>query len=202
MQIIGYILAILVGVSLGLIGSGGSILTVPILVYIMDVSPITATSYSLFIVGITALIGSIKKAKEKNIEFKTALIIGAGSISVVYLTRLWLLPRIPDKIVAIGNFEITKAMVTMVLFAVVMIFASLSMIRSGNKKEVISSQTPPKRNNFIIMLLGIAVGLITGFVGAGGGFLIIPTLIFAAQLNMKKAVGTSLLIIKIGRAHV
>jgi uncharacterized membrane protein YfcA len=134
-QIIGYVLAIIVGISLGLIGSGGSILTVPILVYIMAVNPILATAYSLFIVGSTALVGGIQSALLKKVDFKTVLIFGIPSIIAVYITRAYLVPMIPSSILQIGGFEITKSIALMLLFAVVMIMASISMIRPSKKRS-------------------------------------------------------------------
>ena len=119
MEILGYILAVLVGVSLGLIGSGGSILTVPILVYIMGVEPVIATAYSLFIVGATALVGGVQNAMKKNVDFKTVLIFGLPSIAAVYATRMWMVPLIPREILTLGSFVLTKSIALMLLFAVV-----------------------------------------------------------------------------------
>lgn len=195
MEILGYLLAALVGISLGLIGSGGSILTVPILVYIMGVNPVIATAYSLFIVGSTALVGGIQSAIQKKVDFKTVLIFGAPSIAAVYATRMWLMPLIPKELFSIGSFVVTKPIALMLLFAVVMILASLSMIRSGKKKEAADDKSVMKYNYPMILLEGTVVGLLTGLVGAGGGFLIIPALVLLARMSMKLAVGTSLFII-------
>jgi uncharacterized membrane protein YfcA len=195
MEILGYILAALVGISLGLIGSGGSILTVPILVYVMGVNPVLATAYSLFIVGSTALVGGVQSAILKKVDFKTVLIFGIPSIAAVYATRMWLVPLIPKEIFSIGGFVITKAIALMLLFAVVMILASISMIRSGKKKSEADENAPMKYNYPMILLEGTVVGLLTGLVGAGGGFLIIPALVLLARMPMKLAVGTSLFII-------
>lgn len=194
MEIIGYLLAALVGISLGLIGSGGSILTVPILVYIMGVDPVPATAYSLFIVGTTALVGGIQNARLGKVDFKTVLVFGIPSIAGVYITRLWLLPMIPSEILSVGSFILTKSIALMLLFAVVMILASLSMIRSGGRKEEAIEQTI-HYNYPMILLEGSVVGVLTGLVGAGGGFLIIPALVLLARMPMKLAVGTSLFII-------
>ncbi len=191
---IGLVLAIIVGISLGLIGSGGSILTVPILVYVMDVDPVLATAYSLFIVGVTSLVGGIQNAVQKKVDFKTVLIFGIPSIVAVYLTRAYLVPLIPDVIFTIGNFEFTKSIALMVLFAIVMIAASISMIKpciDCDKYE----ETNLKYNYPMILLEGAVVGVLTGLVGAGGGFLIIPALVLLARMPMKLAVGTSLFII-------
>jgi uncharacterized membrane protein YfcA len=194
MVIIGFLLAALVGISLGLIGSGGSILTVPILVYVMGVDPVLATAYSLFIVGSTALVGGVQSAIQKRVDFKTVLIFGIPSIAAVYATRLWLVPLIPAEIVSIGGLVITKSIALMLLFAVVMILASVSMIRPS--KKVVSDESVPMVYNYpMILLEGAVVGVLTGLVGAGGGFLIIPALVILAKMPMKLAVGTSLFII-------
>ena len=194
MQIIGYSFAAMVGISLGLIGSGGSILTVPILVYIMGVEPVISTAYSLFIVGSTALVGSLQSALQKKVDFKTVLIFGLPSIAAVYATRLWLLPSIPREIATIGSLVITKPLAIMILFAVVMILASISMIRHGKKIKT-EKNLPMQYNYPLILIEGAAVGILTGLVGAGGGFLIIPALVILAKMPMKLAVGTSLFII-------
>lgn len=193
MEIVGYILAVLVGISLGLVGSGGSILTVPILVLIMGIEPNIATAYSLFIVGTTALVGGIKNILEKRVELKTTLIFGVPSIISVYLTRGYILPQIPDSVFTVSGFEVTKSILLMVLFAIVMVAASISMIKPM-RKDMELDFIPPV-NYTLIFLQSIIIGFITGLVGAGGGFLIIPALILFAHIPMKRAVGTSLLII-------
>jgi uncharacterized membrane protein YfcA len=195
MEIVGYFLAAIVGISLGLIGSGGSILTVPILVYIMGVDPVLATAYSLFIVGSTALVGGVQSAMQKTVDFKTVLIFGIPSIAAVYATRLWFVPLIPKEIFSINTFVVTKPIALMLLFAVVMILASISMIKSGKREAENDVDTPMKYNYPMILLEGTIVGILTGLVGAGGGFLIIPALVLLARMPMKLAVGTSLFII-------
>lgn len=197
MIIIGYLLAALVGISLGLIGSGGSILTVPILVYIMDVDPVAATAYSLFIVGTTALVGGIRNAIQKTVHFPTVLVFGLPSIAAVYATRKWLVPLIPDELFSLGSLTITKPIALMLLFAVVMIMASISMIRPGKKETERSDSGNITYNYPVILLEGTLVGVLTGLVGAGGGFLIIPALVLLAKMPMKLAVGTSLFIIAV-----
>lgn len=192
--VIGYIVAIFVGVSLGLIGSGGSILTVPILVYIMAVEPVLATAYSLFVVGATSLIGGMQNALQSKVDFKTVLIFGIPSIAAVYLTRAYLMPLIPEIIFTVDDFQFTKAIGLMVLFAIVMILASISMIKPCRSCSD-SEESSIKYNYLMILLEGGLVGVLTGLVGAGGGFLIIPALVLLAKMPMKLAVGTSLFII-------
>ena len=194
MEIIGYVASILIGLSLGLIGGGGSILTVPVLVYLFGVNPVMATAYSLFIVGTTSLFGVLPKYKLGNVNLKTAIIFGIPSIIAVYATRRFIVPAIPDEVFTIGNFLITKSILLMLLFALLMVFASYSMITKKTKeeKEVVGEQ---KFNYPMILIEGVVVGVLTGLVGAGGGFLIIPALVLFSKLPMKQAVGTSLLII-------
>jgi uncharacterized membrane protein YfcA len=195
MEIAGYIASLVIGISLGLIGGGGSILTVPVLVYLFRVHPVMATAYSLFIVGSTSFIGSFPKFKGGEINLKTAVIFGIPSIAAVYATRAFIMPAIPDNIFSIGNFEVTKSLLMMLLFALLMVFASVSMIRTESKKTPAHETAAQKFNYPLIVVEGIVVGILTGLVGAGGGFLIIPALVLLSKLPMKQAVGTSLLII-------
>jgi uncharacterized membrane protein YfcA len=190
-HIIGYTLAVVVGITLGLIGSGGSILSVPILVYIMGIEPILATAYSLFVVGTTALFGGIQKAKEKLVDFKKVVLFGIPTVLAVFITRKIIVPSIPDIVYSSNSFTLKKSVLIMIVFAIVMIMASIRMIKP--LKEKIS--TDDKLNYFGILLQGLFIGLVAGFVGAGGGFLIIPALLFLAKTPMKMAVGTSLFIV-------
>lgn len=194
MEIYGYIASVLIGVSLGLIGSGGSILTVPVLVYLFAVDPVAATAYSLFIVGFTAAVGSVTYFSKGLVNIRTALVFGIPSIVAVFLTRAWIVPAIPSEVFTIGSFVVTKSVLMMVLFAVLMVAASYSMI----KKSPANKETEPTVQKFnypVILIEGAVVGVITGLVGAGGGFLIIPALVLLSKLPMKEAVGTSLVII-------
>jgi len=192
--IIGFAAAILFGISLGLIGGGGSILTVPVLVYILGVNPVLATAYSLFVVGSTSLVGAATYMKKGLVNYKTALVFAIPSFIAVFLTRKFLVPALPDPLFTLGEAIITKNIGIMVFFALIMLAASYSMITA--KKCVDCDEDEPVVFNFpMIALEGSVVGVITGIVGAGGGFLIIPALVLLAKLPMKMAVGTSLLII-------
>jgi uncharacterized protein len=196
MEIVGYFASVLIGVSLGLIGGGGSILTVPVLVYLFGVDPVLATAYSLFVVGSTSLVGVFPKYQEGLVNLKTAVIFGIPAISAVYVTRAYLVPMIPNPVFSIGDFVVSKAMLMMGLFAILMVFASYSMIRDKKGGEKEAETTAPQQFNYpMILAEGAIVGVLTGLVGAGGGFLIIPALVLFSKLPMKQAVGTSLLII-------
>jgi uncharacterized protein len=194
MQIVGFLSSIIIGVSLGLIGGGGSILTVPVLVYLFSVDAVAATAYSLFIVGLTSAVGSVGYFKKGLVNVRTALIFGIPSIIAVFMTRAFIVPAIPTKVFTIGEFVVTKSLMMMLLFAGIMIAASYSMIRKKKTSDPVSAG-PQKFNYPLILIEGAVVGVITGLVGAGGGFLIIPALVVLSKLPMKEAVGTSLVII-------
>jgi uncharacterized protein len=194
MEIIGYIASILIGISLGLIGSGGSILTVPVLVYLFAVDAVAATAYSLFIVGFTAAVGSVGYFKKGLVNIKTALVFGAPSIAAVFLTRAYIVPAIPKELFSIGSFVVTKSVFMMLVFSILMVAASFSMIKKSKKTSEEKNEAQSFNYPFIL-LEGALVGVITGLVGAGGGFLIIPALVMLSKLPMKEAVGTSLVII-------
>ena len=191
MEIIGYIAALLIGISLGLIGGGGSILTVPVLVYLFGLSPLVAVSYSLFIVGTTSLAGAINNFRKGFVHLETVFLFGIASIFVTVMIRRLVIPRIPANI-NIGSWETSFSFLTIIVFGALMVFASLPMIR-GRKEP----KGAPKRKSPVRVLVGygIVIGLITGFLGAGGGFLMIPAMVLFMQLPMKTAVGSSLFII-------
>lgn len=195
MEILGYIGSVLIGISLGLIGSGGSILTVPVLVYLFRVDAVLATGYSLFIVGVSSLIGSISYFLKGLVNIKTAVVFGIPSIIAVFFTRSKIIPAIPDEIFSVGNLVVTKGVFLLLLFAILMILASYRMIKSDKSKPEIDSDEKQVFNYPLILLEGIVVGILTGLVGAGGGFLIIPALVLLSKIPMKEAVGTSLVII-------
>ncbi|MES2268973.1 MAG: sulfite exporter TauE/SafE family protein [Bacteroidota bacterium] len=195
MNILAYVASALIGISLGLIGGGGSIMTVPVLVYLVGTSPLLATSYSLFIVGSTSLVGAVDNYRKGLVDIKTALLFGLSSITTVFLTRKFIIPAIPRHLARIGGFDLTANILTMVLFAVLMIAAATAMIRSNTSNEAKVIKPEKKPDLLWLMIYGVAIGLATGVLGAGGGFLLIPTLVLIVGLPVKKAIGTSLLII-------
>ena len=190
MEILGYVGALFIGLVLGLTGGGGSILTVPILVYLMSINPVTATAYSLFIVGTTSTFGAIQNYRKNLVDIKNGFIFAIPSFVAVYLTRKFIVPRIPEIIIE-SPILITKNTFLMLFFAIIMIFGALSVL----KKKSQDNNNEEKRNLILIGIQTFTIGIIIGLVGAGGGFLIIPSLILFAKLPMRKAVGTSLFII-------
>ncbi|HWK59235.1 MAG TPA: sulfite exporter TauE/SafE family protein [Parapedobacter sp.] len=192
MEILGYILAVFIGISLGLIGGGGSILTVPVLVYLFHIEPTLATSYSLFIVGMTSLSGAIYQYSKGYVDLKAVLSFGLLSVVTVFAVRKYLLPLIPDILWQVGAIALTKSTAIMVLFAALMLAASISMVL-GHREQAGDARTSLP----VLSAFGIGIGLVTGLLGAGGGFLIIPALVLLAKTPMRVAIGTSLFIVTI-----
>ena len=197
-QILGYFGAFLVGLILGLIGSGGSILSLPVLVYVFGINPVLATAYSLFIVGITSLVGSIKNLRNNMIDYNTTLFFSISAIISVYITRKYLILLIPEIILTTDLIVLTKEKFIMLLFSILMVVAGFFMIKKSPKTIVkmknIKTIAP---NKLIILAEGSLIGFITGLVGAGGGFIIIPVLVILTKLRMKHAIATSLAIISL-----
>lgn len=196
MQILGYIAAIFIGLVLGFIGGGGSILTVPVLVYLMGLSPITATSYSLFVVGSSSLVGAISAKRKDLLDSKAVLMFGLPAIASVLATRAYVLPALPEVLFTVSGFVVSKDTAIMLLFAILMVAASVFMIKPQKYKPEEGDYSATTRYPMLI-LQGLLVGLLTGLLGAGGGFLIIPGLVLLGRLPMKMAIGTSLAIIAI-----
>ncbi|HEY9049316.1 MAG TPA: sulfite exporter TauE/SafE family protein [Ohtaekwangia sp.] len=193
MEVIGYIASVCIGLILGLLGGGGSILSIPILVYLFHVDAVIASAYSLFIVGVTSFVGAIPKYKEHLVNIRTGMLFGIPSIVSIFVTRKWIVPAIPDIILETSSIVITKRILLLGMFAILMILASASMVR--NKREL--QKDDDRFRTFLVLIEGILIGFLTGLVGAGGGFLIIPALVLLTGLPFKTAVGTSLFIIAI-----
>ena len=190
-EYLGYFGALCIGLILGLTGAGGSILTVPILVYLMGLNPVIATGYSLFVVGTTSAFGAVQNIRKGFVDVKTAFLYAIPSFIAVFLTRKYIVPALPE---TIGNHAgaLSKESFLMIMFAIVMLVVAISMLR---KKEAPVYPHSKKPNLILTVIRMFIVGILIGMVGAGGGFLFIPVLIFIAKLPMRKAVGTSLLII-------
>ncbi len=178
---LGYFLATLIGLSLGLLGGGGSILTVPILVYALKMDAKVSIALSLAIVGITSLFGVFRHYKEGNVDLKVAAIFGPIAMFGTFIGA------------KLSRF--LSSQIQLILFALIMIIASYFMLKSKETPADSESTIIKKLNIPLIAIEGIVVGVITGLVGVGGGFLIVPALVLLAGISMKKAVGTSLLII-------
>lgn len=196
LEILGYTCALLIGVTLGLIGGGGSILAVPVLAYLFSINEKLATAYSLFIVGSSALIGGVKKHQKGQVDWRTAIVFGIPAIIGVTLVRRFVIPVLPDTLFTIGDFVFTRRIGMFGLFAALMIPAAFSMLKKREDRHQNSDDNTPIKYNYpLILIEGLLIGGITGMIGAGGGFLIIPTLVILVKMKMKVAVGTSLVII-------
>ena len=192
MEFLGYFSAIIIGLVMGLIGGGGSILSVPIFVYIFGFDAVTATALSLFVVGVTSSVGTVGFIRHQLVDFKTAFIFGIPSILGVIFSRRLVLPNLPHYIIHKYGITLTKDMFLLLLFAILMLIASFKMIR---KIERVRKRDDNETNYTVLISQGLLVGIITGLIGAGGGFLIVPALVMLLGINMKRAVATSLFII-------
>ncbi len=192
LEILGFFCALLVGVSMGLLGGGGSILAVPIFAYLFKLDSVTSTAYSLFVVGIIALFSGVQKSYQKLVNWPLAINMGLPAIFGVWCMRKIFLPALPEELIDIQGFVLTKRMAMFGFFAILMALSAISMLHD-TRNNVKSNRTQP--NAAVLAMQGLMLGFITGFVGAGGGFLIIPALILMAGLEVKTAIGTSLVII-------
>lgn len=193
METFGYIASVFVGLILGILGGGGSILCIPILVYLFHINAVMASAYSLFIVGTTSFVGAIPKYKDQLVNLKTGLVFGIPSIAAIFTTRKWIVPAIPDILFQLDSFIFTKRILLLGVFAVLMILASIAMITKRSERTASDEKFQPA----YLIIEGLLIGFLTGLVGAGGGFLIIPALVLLTGLPFKTAVGTSLFIIAI-----
>ncbi|MBD2752105.1 sulfite exporter TauE/SafE family protein [Spirosoma validum] len=194
-ELFGYVSAIVVGLVIGLAGGGGSILTVPIFVYVFHIPTVLATTYSLFVVGSTSFVGSINHLWKRRVNLRVTLAFALPSFVSVYLSRRFLVPFLPDPLVQTGTFVLPKSDAILYFFALVMIIAARAMIRSDRPEQGEAADGRPRYRS--LSLDGLAVGLLTGTIGAGGGFLIVPMLVLMAGLPVHRAVATSVFIIAI-----
>jgi uncharacterized membrane protein YfcA len=212
MEYLGYSLALLTGASLGLVGSGGSILTLPILVYLFRIAPVMGTAYSLFIVGVTSLAGLADQARKGRVDWRVTAVFAAPSLLGVFLVRRYVIHALPDVLHLPMGFVAGRDSFIMALFALMMAAAGAAMLLDGRKRAGAAAPDPgtapagkaapgegpgPRLNFPAIALEGLFVGVATGFVGAGGGFLIVPALVLLAGLPLETAIGTSLAVIAV-----
>lgn len=196
LELLGYAASLVMGLALGLTGGGGSILTVPILVYLFGISALQATTYSLVLVGLVALWGTWGAYRSGELHLNRALTFGIPGVLGVAISRRFLVPMLPAQL-QIFDFVLAQNSILLIAFSILMLLASASMIRSSRtaKTNATPSNCHKKVSNMVLILGGLTLGIVAGFVGAGGGFLIVPTLVSIGQLDMKQAVGTSLFVI-------
>jgi len=184
-----------IGLSLGLIGAGGSILTIPVFVYILKKDPVSSSVYSMFVVGISSMAGSIQSIFNKLVDFKDLVSFGIPSVIVVFIARKTIFPLIPDELFSIGSFTLSKSMLFMLCLSSLMFLAARRMLNPTIKAHPLGHEDRPV--TISLLLRGLVVGMVTGLLGIGGGFLIVPALYVLVNLPVKKAIGTALLIITI-----
>jgi len=184
-----------IGLSLGLIGAGGSILTIPVFVYILKKDPLSSSVYSMFVVGVSSMAGSIQSIFNKLVDFKAVLTFGIPSVLGVFISRKTIFPIIPDELFSIGSFILSKSMLLMLCLSLLMFLAARRMLKPAIKNAY--GGQLDKQVTISLFLRGLLVGMVTGLLGIGGGFLIVPALYLLVNLPVKKAIGTALLIITI-----
>lgn len=189
--VLGYLSALLIGILLGVVGAGGAMVSVPALTYLFHLEAGVATTYSLFIIGTTALMGTLLQYKQQHIHWLSLLYFGIPSVLSIFLTRRFVLAWLPDILFQSGDFVLSKNAFILLLFATFMLTAAYFMIRPKQWKAA----EEMRKGQLVMSALG--VGLLSGLVGVGGGFLIIPALVILAGLNMKQAIGTSLFIVSL-----
>lgn len=193
-----YTASVVIGLCLGLIGAGGSILTIPVFVYILKTDPVASTIYSMFIVGTCSLVGSILSFLKKLVDLKAAILFGIPSVAGVFIARKLIFPALPEKLFLIGSFAVSKDVCIMICLAAIMFFVSLKMLKKKSSTLTMNNDIQTKRIFFLLQ--GMVTGIVTGMLGIGGGFLIVPALLLWVHLPVRTAIGTTLFIITINSA--
>jgi uncharacterized membrane protein YfcA len=183
MTLAGLLLALVIGMLLGMLGGGGSILAVPVLAYVVGLEPKLALVASFGVVGVTSLAGAIPHMRARNVDLRGALVFAAGSALVSFAAGAWLSRALS------GTMQ-------MLLFAVIMLVAAAFMLRRRSVAETVEA----RRSTPLVLMAGALVGVLTGIAGVGGGFLIVPALTLLAGVPMRRAVGTSLAVIAMNSA--
>jgi uncharacterized membrane protein YfcA len=194
LHILGYLGALLTGVILGLLGGGGALLSIPVLVYLFHIEPQLATSYSLILIGITATSGAYQNIRKKQVDYNAALYYGIPSVIAVYTVRRWVMPNLPKVIFSLDGYAVDKNLFILVILAIVMFAAAYKMITA---KPNDTQDEDHKVDHLELAFFAILIGSFLGLVGAGGGFLMVPALIYFANVHTKKAIGTSLLLVAV-----
>lgn len=185
-----YAIAVLIGISLGLIGAGGAIVAVPAFVYLEQIPPTLASGYALFVVTVASFVGSIQYVRARLIDWRSVMAFGSTTLVSIAVARRVLLPLLPVQISGIPRDS-----VLMLAFAAMLLLAAAGMLRMPPRPHT-GEPTHAGR----LALYGLAIGVISGFLGVGGGFLMTPALVLWAGLDMKRAVATSLLLIGVNSA--
>jgi len=193
-HILGYLGALLTGTVLGLLGGGGALLSIPVLVYLFGIEPQLATSYSLILIGITALSGAYQNIRKKLVDYNAALYYGVPSVIAVYVVRRWIMPNLPKVMFTFGTYAVDKNLFILIILAIVMFAAAYKMITSGPAP---TEEKEHKINHFELAFFAVLIGSFLGLVGAGGGFLMVPALMYFANVHTKRAIGTSLLLVAV-----
>jgi len=185
-----------IGLSLGFMGAGGSILTIPVFVYVLKKDPLSSGVYSMFVVGMSSMAGTIQSIFNKIVDFKVAATFGLPSVAGVLVARKLICPMIPVRLFSVGTFSVSKSMVFMLCLSFLMFLSALKMLKPG-VNNIDEREELDKPATALLLLRGFMVGTITGLLGIGGGFLVVPALYFLARLPVKTAIGTALVIITI-----
>lgn len=193
-MVVGHFFIFLMGLILGMMGAGGSILTIPIFVYLFNMEPFIAATHSLFVVAVTALFGSFSYIRKKEISVVKGITFIIPSFLGVVFAKKFILNIIPMTIYRSSHIQITKNFIIMTVFSILMMAASWTIL----KNKIYEAHFNNKKSHRLVMaLLGFVVGVVIGFVGIGGGFIMIPVFVILMGLKMREAIGTSLVIISI-----
>ena len=194
MYAVGIVLSLLIGAVLGLVGGGGSILTVPLVHYFFGESMFLATSYSLFVVAVASGMGVLQRLGKNVVDFKKGVIFVIPSMLTAFGIRAFIMPMFPISFSLI-EWEFSRDIVITILLVIVMFYVGFRTLFSAKLPSTSANTT----SVVVIVLFGVLTGVLSGFIGAGGGFIIVPILL-RMGMNMKRAVGTSLFIIMVQSA--
>lgn len=189
MEIVIYAIALLIGVSLGLIGAGGAIVAVPAFVYLGNTPPTIASGYALFVVAIVTAVGAVQYVRNKLVDWRSVVAFGVTTLVSIALIRKFIMPELPESFTLLNLFLETDT-VLMLAFASILMLAGAGMLKKRKPRD---SDEPTHIGR--LTAFGIIIGIVSGFLGVGGGFLMTPAMVLWGGLDMKKAVGTSLVLI-------